>query len=54
MFVDGAGYVDLYVGGILMEIDGRDGHSGPDAFTLDRRRDLRTGRHGRADPAAEL
>lgn len=46
VFVDGAGYVDLYVGGILMEIDGRDGHSGPDAFALDRRRDLRTGRHG--------
>lgn len=46
VFVDGAGYVDLYVGGVLMEIDGRDGHSGPDAFAKDRRRDLRTGRHG--------
>lgn len=46
VFVDGAGYVDLYAGGLLLEIDGRDGHSGPDAFGKDRRRDLRTGRHG--------
>ena len=46
VFVDGAGYVDLYVGGVLMEIDGRDGHCGPDAFAKDRRRDLHTGRHG--------
>lgn len=46
VFVDGAGYVDLYVGGLLLEIDGRDGHSGREAFAKDRRRDLRTGRHG--------
>ena len=46
VFVDGAGYVDLYAGGLLLEIDGQDGHSGPDAFGKDRRRDLRTGRHG--------
>lgn len=46
VFVDEVGYVDAFVGGVLLEIDGRDNHSGPSAFAKDRRRDLRTGRHG--------
>lgn len=46
VFVEDVGYVDMYVGGLLLEIDGRDGHSGAEAFAKDRQRDLRTGRHG--------
>lgn len=46
VFVEDVGYVDMLVGGLLLEIDGRECHSGPEAFARDRQRDLRTGQHG--------
>lgn len=46
VFVDGVGLLDAYVGGLFLEIDGREFHDGEDAFSRDRRRDLRAIRHG--------
>lgn len=46
VFVEDVGYIDAYVGGLFLEIDGREPHEMPDAFSRDRRRDLRTTRHG--------
>ena len=46
VFVEGVGYVDAYVGGLFLEIDGRGHHSDEGAFGRDRRRDLRALRHG--------
>ena len=46
VFVEGVGFIDAYVGGVFLEIDGRSFHSGEDAFGRDRHRDLRSIRHG--------
>lgn len=46
VFVEGAGYIDAYVSGLFLEIDGREHHSSPDAFNQDRRRDLALRRLG--------
>lgn len=46
VFVEDVGYVDAYAGGIMIEIDGREHHSSPDAFAADRRRDLALRRLG--------
>lgn len=46
VYVEGVGYVDAYVGGLFLEIDGRAHHSDESAFGRDRRRDLRALRHG--------
>ncbi|ATG50973.1 hypothetical protein CFK38_05070 [Brachybacterium vulturis] len=46
VYVEGVGYLDAYVGGVFLEIDGRAFHSDEDAFGRDRRRDLRAIRHG--------
>ncbi|MFC7464561.1 endonuclease domain-containing protein [Brachybacterium sp. GCM10030252] len=46
VFVEGAGYVDAYVAGVFLEIDGRAHHSSPEAFEADRQRDLAVRRHG--------
>lgn len=40
VFLDGVGYMDVYVAGLFLEIDGRGPHSGEDAFEKDRARDL--------------
>lgn len=45
-FVDGVGYLDVYAGGLFLEIDGRAPHDTPDAFNRDRRRDLMTSSQG--------
>src|SRR5699024_1630088 len=42
----GVGFLDVYVGGLFLEIDGRAHHEQEDAFLRDRRRDLRTVRYG--------
>lgn len=42
----GVGYLDMYVAGVFLEIDGRQHHSTEEAFRRDRHRDLRTVRHG--------
>lgn len=42
----GVGFIDVYVGGLFLEIDGRAHHEQEDAFLRDRRRDLRTVRYG--------
>lgn len=42
----GVGYLDVYVAGLFLEIDGRQHHSTEEAFRRDRHRDLRTVRHG--------
>ena len=39
VFYEGIGRVDLQVGGVVVEIDGREYHSDPQAFERDRRRD---------------
>ncbi|MDN5822027.1 MAG: hypothetical protein L0H74_03030 [Brachybacterium sp.] len=44
--VEGVGFLDAYVGGLFLEIDGKEFHSGESAFDRDRRRDLRAIRHG--------
>lgn len=46
VYVDGVGYLDAYVGGLFLEIDGKQHHSDESAFGRDRRRDLRAIRHG--------
>lgn len=46
VYVAGVGYLDAYVGGLFLEIDGRAFHSDENAFGRDRRRDLRAIRHG--------
>jgi very-short-patch-repair endonuclease len=46
VFVEEAGFVDAYVGGIFLEIDGRAPHELPGAFERDRRRDLALRRRG--------
>lgn len=46
VYVEGVGFLDAYVGGLFLEIDGREFHSEQDAFERDRRRDLRAIRHG--------
>ena len=46
VFVEGVGFIDAYVGGVFLEIDGRSYHSDADSFGRDRRRDLRSIRHG--------
>ena len=46
VFVEGVGFLDAYVGGLFLEIDGREFHADEDAFGRDRRRDLRAVRHG--------
>ena len=46
VFVEGVGFIDAYVGGVFLEIDGRSFHSSEDAFGRDRHRDLRSIRHG--------
>lgn len=46
VFIGGVGYADIYAAGLFLEIDGKEGHSGVEAFTSDRRRGLRSGRHG--------
>ena len=43
---EGVGFVDAYVGGLFLEIDGREHHGHPAAFDRDRRRDLRSLRNG--------
>lgn len=42
----GVGYLDVYVAGLFLEIDGKQHHSTDEAFRRDRRRDLRTVSHG--------
>jgi len=44
--LDGVGYIDAYVSGLFLEIDGRAHHALEDAFVRDRRRDLHTVRYG--------
>lgn len=46
VYIDGAGFVDAYAGGIFLEVDGRDPHDGEDAFLRDRERDMTTTSHG--------
>lgn len=45
-FVAGVGYLDAYVAGLFLEIDGRESHEDPETFTRDRARDLTTSSHG--------
>lgn len=45
-FVEGVGYLDAYVAGLFLEIDGRESHEDPETFTRDRARDLTTSSHG--------
>lgn len=40
VYVAGVGFIDAYVGGVFLEIDGRAHHSDPGAFDRDRARDL--------------
>lgn len=42
----GVGYLDAYVAGIFLEIDGHAHHSDPTAFERDRQRDLAARRLG--------
>src|SRR5699024_2619941 len=42
----GGGFIDVYVGGLFLEIDGRAHHEQEDAVLRDRRRGLRTVRYG--------
>lgn len=46
VYVQGVGWVDAYVAGLFLEIDGRLHHSSPAAFDEDRRRDLAMRRLG--------
>lgn len=46
VYVDGVGFLDAYAGGVFLEIDGREHHASPEAFTRDRRRDLEMHRQG--------
>lgn len=46
VYVEGVGYLDAYVGGLFLEIDGRAHHADENAFGRDRRRDLRARRYG--------
>lgn len=46
VWVEGAGFVDAYVAGIFLELDGREHHSSAEAFEADRRRDLMLRRRG--------
>lgn len=46
VYVEGAGFIDAYAGGVFIEIDGREHHSSPAAFDEDRRRDLAVRRQG--------
>lgn len=46
VYVEGVGFVDAYVSGLFLEIDGRTHHSSPESFNEDRRRDLAMRRHG--------
>ena len=40
VYLDGVGYLDAYVGGIFLEIDGRGPHTAQEVFEADRARDL--------------
>lgn len=46
VYVEEVGYVDAYVAGVFLEIDGRSHHSSPDAFEKDRARDLALRKRG--------
>jgi very-short-patch-repair endonuclease len=46
VFVEEVGFVDAYVGGVFLEVDGRSRHAGTKAFDDDRRRDLALRRRG--------
>lgn len=40
VYVDGAGFIDAYAGGLFLEIDSRSHHTSSSAFETDRHRDL--------------
>lgn len=40
VWVEGAGFIDAYVAGVFLEIDGEEHHAGSEAFARDRQRDL--------------
>lgn len=46
VFVEDIGFVDLYVGGLFIEVDGRSTHESDGVFDKDRNRDLRSVSHG--------